>query len=249
MLAGRLTGVQRWPGPCLYGNPMSLLDGLLARAGYVKLSRYGLGLAPDGRIVPLAPMSAAPVAQALVPAQPTWATAPAATPTAADWHRAAPVRTPAPATPSATDWHRAAPLPTPAPDEPMGPRKLPAVIIDDGPEEGDDDADDDADDDQGGDEEEWLRQVAAAKARIAAEEAQASPRVAKPAAPPSPSRTARAGTDPARDALAARLPPPARAASSSGQPARPPAPPSPRSVSPSSPTIAVSSRPPGVPTS
>ena len=45
---------------------MSLFEGLLARAGYVKLSRYGLGLAADGRLVPLT-----------TPAEPAFAAGPA----------------------------------------------------------------------------------------------------------------------------------------------------------------------------
>lgn len=129
--------------------PMAVIESILARAGYVKLSRYGMMLTPDGRIVDLHAMTSDVPFAAPVPGPTVAPIAPPAPPPPAPAPRVA-----APVAPVAT---------------PVAPRSasMPSVIIsaDVLPDDGDDGL---ADDD------EWEWQLALARARIAAAETEAA---------------------------------------------------------------------------
>jgi hypothetical protein len=174
---------------------MALFDDLMAQAGYVQLSRFGLKLTPDGRIVQLSPR--------VLPLL--------------DGSGGCRV----------VGWQE--------------PVRKPALIVDDEPEA--DDADGDAD--------EWEWQLALARAKAAAEEA-ARP-VAPPVARPSVQAQPMARKPPP---VPAHKPPPVPAHKAPPVPAHRPPPIPTRAAPParsapvrsaSSPTIAVSSRPHGVP--
>lgn len=144
---------------------MAIIDQILARAGYVKLSDYGLSLAPDGRIVSLhVPVETpdglavgwrsaeASIDDALTdPADFAAALSAAAKPSTPAVTKAAPAAA-KPAT-------KAAPAPAPAPKA-----KQAALIVEDDEAEPDD--------------EEWEWQLALARAKVAAEEAERAAKVA-----------------------------------------------------------------------